>query len=74
MNLKCNPVHEEGNRNVLCPYYGDCLDYAIEKSWVYWDCGDCQHRLSEGARLETPLTVGDSIPYYDLPLEICREI
>jgi len=74
MNPKCNPVYIKGNRNVFCPYYGGCLDYAIEKSWTYWDCGEYQDRLTQGARLETPLTVGDSIAYYDLPLEIYREI
>jgi hypothetical protein len=74
MNPKCNPVHKKGNRNVLCPYYIDCLDYAIEKSWAYWGCADCQHRLTQGAGAEIQLTVGDSIAYYDLPLEIYREI
>jgi hypothetical protein len=74
MNPKCNPVHKKGNRNVLCPYYIDCLDYAIEKSWAYWGCADCQHRLTQGAGAEIQLTVDDSIAYYDLPLEIYREI
>ena len=74
MNPKCNPVYKKGNRNVLCPYYIDCLDYAIEKSWAYWGCADCQHRLTQEAGAEARLMVGDSIAYYDLPSEIYREI
>jgi hypothetical protein len=74
MNPKCSPVHKRGNRNVLCPYYADCLDYAIERAWAYWRCADCQHRLTRGAAAETQLLAGDSIAYYDLPLEIRREI
>jgi len=74
MNPKCNPVRRKGNRNVFCPYYGDCLDSAIEKSWAYWDCADCQHSLTQGAGVEAQLTVGHSIAYYDLPLEIYREL
>ena len=75
MNPKRSPIHKKRNRNVLCPYYGDCLDYAIENSWAYWGCSDCEHRLSQGGRPETQLTVDDdSIAYYDLPLEIYREL
>jgi hypothetical protein len=74
MDQNCNPIHKKGNRNVLCLYYGDCLDYAIEKAWEYWDCRDCQHRLSEGARPEIRYTESDSIAYYDLPLEIYGDI
>ena len=74
MSPKCNPIHKKENRNVLCPYYGDCLDYAIEKSWAYWGCADCQHRLTQEAGVETWLTVGDSMTSYDLPLEIYRKI
>lgn len=74
MNPKCNPVRERGNRNVHCPYYGDCLDYAIENSWAYWGCGHCQYRSSQAARPEIRLTAADSVVYYDLPLEIYREI
>ncbi len=67
MNPKCNPVHKKGNRNVHCPYYANCLDYAIEKSWDHFDCGDCLQRLNERARPEIRLTVSDPILHYDLP-------
>lgn len=74
MNSTYNPIHKKGERNVFCPYYGDCLNYVIEMSWNYWDCCDCQHRLNEGAREEIQFTTSDSIAFYDLPLEVYREI
>ena len=74
MNSKCTPVHKKGNRNVLCPHYGDCLDHAIEKAWDCWDCCDCEHRFSQETQPEIRSTVSGSIAYYDLPLEIYREI
>jgi len=64
--VNCYSSVQELNRRLLRLRY--------EKSQAYWDCGDCQHRLSQGARPETRLTVGDSIAYYDLPLEIYREM
>lgn len=73
MNPKCNPVHKKGNRNLFCPYYGDCLDYVIEKFWKDWDCGECPHKMRQDARREIQFTVNDTMPYYELAVEIGRE-
>ena len=70
MNPMCNPTHKNGDRNVFCPHYGDCLDYAIQKTWEYWECSDCQHRLTVEARPEIQSKGDDIIEYLDLPLEI----
>ena len=74
MNEKCKPIHKRGKRNVFCPYYGDCLDYVIEKSWEGWDCSDCQHKMTEEARKDISLRSNDSIAYYDLPAELWRKL
>lgn len=63
MSLKCKPVCKKGDRNVFCRYYGDCLNYVIKKSWEYWDCGRCLHRLNQEGKPEIQLTVSESIEY-----------
>ena len=69
MNPKCNPIHKKGDRNVFCPYYGNCLNYAIEKSWGYWDCCDCVYQFNEEGRPELQLTASGTIAYYEVKLE-----
>ena len=73
MKPRYNPVSKKGDRNVFCPHYGDCLDYAIEKAWENWGCCDCQERLNQAARPEFRFTVNDSIDCFDLPMEIYKE-
>jgi hypothetical protein len=70
MNTKCNPIHKKGDRNVFCPYYGNCLDYAIEKSWEYWDCCDCGYQFNEEGSPELQLTASGTIAYYEVKLEL----
>ena len=31
-------------RNVFCPYYNDCLNNAVRKNILSWDCSTCQFR------------------------------
>jgi hypothetical protein len=40
----CNPVQIEGERNIFCPHYRDCLDHASKNYWEYWTCQDCAHK------------------------------
>ena len=68
-----NPVHQKGDRNVYCPYYGDCLDYAIEVAWQYWNCGDCIERTNHAARPDFRFRSGDTIDYFDVTLELYKE-
>jgi len=68
MNRAGKPLQRKGERNVFCPLYKGCLDHAVKESWPHWDCGDCQHKLDQGARSEMKLVVTDSIEYYDLRL------
>ena len=67
-----NPKHEKGDRNVYCPYYGDCLDYAIEVSWQYWNCGECLEKANQAAMPDFQFRSSDTIDYLDIPLEITR--
>ena len=70
MNPRCNPIHRKGNRNVFCRYYGDCLDYIIEKSWRGWDCSGCRHRSNEGAKPEIRLKATETIYYHGIRFNI----
>jgi len=39
-----NPVPVNGERNIFCPHYCDCLDHASKNHWEYWACQDCPHK------------------------------
>jgi hypothetical protein len=45
MDSQASPLPEKGERNVLCPHYGECLDHALFCSWHSWSCSRCRHRL-----------------------------
>jgi len=60
MNAKANPIAEKGERNIFCPFYSKCLDYAINFFWKFWSCTQCPHRLTEAIReYEYPTTGAD---------------
>jgi len=63
MNAERNPLSRKGNRNVPCPYYRECLDDAIKRSWEGWDCDECKHKCNDQNRPWIFLTVAESIEY-----------
>jgi len=64
MNHNENPVRTRGHKNVFCPYYGNCLDYAVELHWEYWTCLHCQHNQNETFVEDALLLARDTDPYY----------
>jgi len=62
-NTERNPVRRQGNRNIFCVFYRECLDDAIKKSWQDWDCGDCPHKLNRKNEPDPLLAVTRSIEY-----------
>ena len=42
---KAKPIAETGERNIYCPYYGGCLDYAVDHSWESWNCSVCGYNV-----------------------------
>ena len=62
-----NPVYTKGDRNVFCPYYRDCLDYAVELQWEYWACLACQHKKNEMFLADVLYFSVDTEPYYSFP-------
>jgi hypothetical protein len=70
MNRTGKPLQRRGERNVFCPHYKGCLDHAVSESWSYWACGDCRHKLDQGARPEMRMIRTDSIEHHDLRLRL----
>jgi len=63
LNTERNPVRRQGNRNVFCPLYRECLDDAIKGSWQDWDCDDCPHKLNHKNEPDPLLAVTQSSEY-----------
>ena len=63
MNTERNPLCRKGDRNTSCPYYRQCLDDAIKRSWERWDCGECEHKYNYENRPWIFLTVAEAIEY-----------
>jgi len=73
MDAKANPIRKRGERNVYCPFYNDCLDYAIKHFWQFWNCSQCPNKEIQAiAQLE--YGANDTNPYYDLFPAIFRGI
>ncbi len=68
MMEKPYPVHRKGKRNDYCPFYGDCLNFVVKKNWTDWDCSECPHKKREDAKPEIQLSIGETIPYYEVLL------
>jgi hypothetical protein len=66
MTEKPKPMHRTGDRNDFCPFYGDCLDFAVKNSWEDWDCSECPYKTRDDARPEIQLTISGTIPYYEV--------
>jgi hypothetical protein len=61
-----NPFEGRGKRSVFCPYYSECLDLVIGKSWIQWDCSKCEQRFNNEEESGILRTVDYSIAYYEL--------
>ena len=64
-----NPVLKKGDRNLFCPNYCQCLDFAILKSWDFWACIDCRHKMSVQVFDDYPATNSETVLYHTLPQE-----
>ena len=64
-----NPVLKKGDRNLFCPRYCECLDFAIMKSWDFWACFDCRHKMDIQILDEYPATNSETVLYHTLPQE-----
>ena len=63
MNAERNPVWRQGDRNIFCSLYRECLNDAIQGSWQDWDCSDCPHKGNHKNGPDPLLAVTHSIEY-----------
>jgi len=73
MDHNQNPIHTKGDRNIFCPYYRNCLDYAVELRWKYWACLDCQHKKRGDFLTDVLLLPMDTGPYYSLSPSVYKK-
>lgn len=72
MNL--NPVHNQGYRNVFCPYYSDCLDHAAKLYWECWSCLECRHQQEKDMDTDVLLSSESDYPYYSLSPSLYEKV
>lgn len=63
------PVYTNGERNIFCPHYRECLDHAAKRRWKSWACSECIHLTTEGP-LDIIFTTGGQTPYYRVSPDI----
>ncbi len=74
MNQNPNPIRKNGNRNIFCPHYGDCLSHAAKLHWESWACFDCHYKQMKATGVEGPFLSGDTTPYYTISSEVYRQV
>lgn len=63
------PSPRRGERNIFCPCYNECLDYAVKRAWVQWTCLQCGQRFEREPLEEGSFSSQDQVCYYDVLLE-----
>jgi len=69
-----NPIYRKGERNPFCSSYALCLDEAIGKAWLFWDCSECEFKSSQDPKTEILSRSNDSMPYYEITIETSDEL
>jgi len=69
-----NPIHNQGYRNVFCPYYRNCLDHAAKLYWECWSCLECHHKQNQNSVLDVMLSQDGDYPYYSLSPSIYDKV
>jgi hypothetical protein len=64
-----NPIYRKGERNPFCSSYALCLDEAIGKLWLFWDCSECEFKSTRDPKTEITTRTNDSMPYYEITIE-----
>jgi hypothetical protein len=68
-----NPVHNKGYRNVFCPHYRSCLDYASKHYWECWTCLHCGHKQEQELPRDVMLSPNAADPYHTVSPSLCRK-
>ena len=74
MSSKANPLHRPGRKNIHCPFYAACLDYAADRFWECWDCSECPHRATYNNEPDMEFTVDESMLFHSVPTGVYKAI
>ncbi len=66
MDINQFPVSIKDYRNLFCPYYNDCLSYAVENTWEHWSCLDCGYKNKQYLLDDILLSPDTAYPYYSV--------
>lgn len=69
-----NPIEVKGERNVFCPHYRDCLNYASKNYWEYWACQDCPYNNETEVAADVLLSPGNADLYYSLSPTLYQKV
>jgi hypothetical protein len=59
----CSTFDEALLKNALCPYYDNCLDWALKENWRQFTCKDCDN---QDYHIEIYPDAGEMRGYYRL--------
>ena len=71
MDQEARPLNKRGERNIYCPHYKDCLDYAVDCSWPSWNCSECPHKTVQ-AMPECEFEINNEDPPYVISPDVTR--
>jgi len=66
MEALMNPVNSLGERNVFCPHYRTCLDFASKRRWESWDCDSCDYKSIKEPLKDLQLCIDDGNSFYSV--------
>jgi hypothetical protein len=67
MQMEAHPRPKRGKRNIFCPYYAGCLDYAAHSRWMGWSCRKCRYQSLRVPIGESIQTIRHGPITYELP-------
>jgi hypothetical protein len=73
MKRTMNPRNREGERNIHCPFYRECLDLVIQRAWDNWDCVSCRNFENKRDFYDALPPVDNGLPFYSLSQDINLE-
>ena len=62
------PRRSAGDRMIDCPFYGECLRFAMDAGWRAWNCGACEMYSPEEPLMSACGTVRPRKPVVKAPV------
>jgi hypothetical protein len=72
MEPPAKPTNRSGGKNIFCPYYHSCLDYAAKRNWNSWHCSNCDYKSTKKPIRLSEFIADNALPYYSLSPELSK--